>query len=150
MTRADFAAGDWIDQLVQALPGLAEVQEPYLREYWEQNPRVHDVVGERDGNQPAFPLDDLRDLYAMARHSHVFGEQTHYAPLLAVLNPVRHILYAHPTLALVRNRIIGKDDFWMQILNGGSSTTAPDLIAGLMARRLRSWPGTASGRPRPN
>ncbi len=134
MTRAEFAAGDWIDRLVQALSGLAEVQEPYLREYWEQNPRVHDAVGEGDGNQPAFPLDDLRDLYAIARHSHVFGEQEHYAPLLAVLDPVRHILYSHPTLAPVRSRIIGKDDFWMQILNAGNSTTATDLIAGLMAR----------------
>ena len=134
MTMAEFAAGDWIDRLAQALPGLAEAQEPYLREYWEQHPRVHDAVGERDGTQPAFPLDDLRDLYAIARHSHVFGEHAHYAPLLAVLDPVRHILYAHPTLAPVRSRIIGKDDFWMQILNGGSSTTAPDLIVGLMAR----------------
>ncbi len=131
---AAFAAGDWIDRLAQALPGLAEAQEPYLREYWEQHPRVHDAVGERDGTQPAFPLDDLRDLYAIARHSHVFGEQAHYAPLLAVLDPVRHILYAHPTLAPVRSRIIGKDDFWMQILNTGNSTTATDLIAGLMAR----------------
>ena len=134
MTRAEFAAVDWIDRLVQALSDLAEVQEPYLREYWEQHPRVHDAVGERDGTQPAFPLDDLRDLYAMARHSHVFGEQAHYAPLLAVLDPVRHILYAHSTLAPVRSRIIGKDDFWMQILNAGNSTTATDLIAGLMAR----------------
>lgn len=134
MTMAEFAAGDWIDRLAQVLPGLAEVQEPYLREYWKQHPRVHDAGGERDGTQPAFPLDDLRDLYAMARHSHVFGEQEHYAPLLAVLDPVRHILYSHPTLAPVRSRIIGKDDFWMQILNAGNSTTATDLIAGLMAR----------------
>ena len=32
------------------------------------------------------------------------------------------------------SRIIGKDAFWMQILNTGSSTSATDLIAGLMAR----------------
>ena len=134
MTRAEFAAGDWIDRLAQALPGLAEVQEPYLREYGKQHPRVHSAGGGRDGKQPAFPLDDLRGLYAMARHSHVFGEQEHYAPLLAVLDPVRHILYSHPTLALVVGRIIGKDDFWMQILNAGSSTSATDLIAGLLAR----------------
>lgn len=134
MTRAELAAGDWTDRLAQALPGLAEAQEPYLREYWEQNPRVHRVGGGRDGTQPAFPLDDLRDLYARARHSHVFGEQAHYAPLLAVLDPVRHVLYSHPTLAPVRSRIIGKDDFWMQILDSGNSTSATNLIAGLMAR----------------
>ena len=134
MTMAEFAAGDWIDRLAQVLPGLAEVQEPYLREYWEQHPRVHRVGGGRDGNQPAFPLDDLRDLYARAHHSHVFGEQEHYAPLLAALDPVRHILYSHPTLERVRSRIVGKDDFWMQIPNANNSTTSTNLIAGLMAR----------------
>ena len=130
----EFEAGDWIDRLARALPGLAEAQEPYLREYWKQNPRIHGAVGGRGGNQPAFPLDDLRDLYAIARHSHVFGAQEHYAPLLAVLDPVRYILYSHPTLALVMSQIIGKDAFWMQILNAGRSTSATDLIAGLMAR----------------
>ena len=134
MTMTEFAAGDWIDRLARALPGLAEAQEPYLQEYRKQNPRVHGAVGGRDGNQPAFSLDDLRDLYAIARHSNVFGEQEHYAPLLAVLDPVRYILYSHPTLALVMSQIIGKDDFWMQILNTGSLTSATDLIAGLMAR----------------
>ena len=142
MTMAEFAAGDWIDRLARALSGLAEAQEPYLQEYWKQHPRVHGAGGARvhgagggrDGNQPAFPLDDLRSLYAIARHSHVFGEQEHYAPLLAVLDPVRYILYSHPTLALVMSQIIGKDDFWMQILNTGSVTSATDLIAGLMAR----------------
>ena len=134
MTMTEFAAGDWIDRLARALPGLAEAQKPYLQEYWKQNPRVHGAVGGRDGNQSAFPLDDLRDLYAIARHSDVFGKQEHYAPLLAVLDPVRHILYSHPTLALVMSQIVGKDAFWMQILNTGSSTSATDLIAGLMAR----------------
>ena len=131
---AEFAAGDWIDRLARALRGLAEAQEPYLQEYWKQNPRVHSAGGGRDGHQPAFPLDDLRDLYAIARHSHVFGVQEHYAPLLAVLDPVRYLLYSHPTLARVRSPIIGKDAFWMQILNAGRSTSAADLIAGLMAR----------------
>ena len=134
MTIAEFAAGDWTDRLAQALPGLAEAQEPYLREYWKQNPRVHSVVGGGDGNQPASSLDDLRDLYAIARHSHVFGQQEHYAPLLAVLDPVRYLLYSHPTLTPVVGRIIGKDDFWMQILDSGSSTSATNLISGLMAR----------------
>ena len=134
MTIEEFEAGDWIDRLAQALPGLAEVQEPYLEEYRKQNPRVHSVVGDGDGNRPAFPLNDLRDMYAIARHSHVFGEHEHCAPLLAVLDPVRHILYSHPTLASVVGWIIDKDDFWMQILGSGNLTSATDLIAGLMAR----------------
>ena len=134
MTIEEFEAGDWIDRLARALPGLAEVQEPYLEEYRKQNPRVHSVVGDGDGNQPAFPLNDLRDLYARARHSHVFGQQEYYARLLTVLNPVRYILYSHPTLAPVVGQIIGKDNFWMQILGSGNSTSATDLIAGLIAR----------------
>ena len=134
MTMAEFAVGDWLDRLAGALHGLAEAQEPYLQEYRQQHPRVYGAGGGRGGNQPAFPLDDLRDLYAIARHSHVFGAQEHYAPLLAVLDPVRYILYWHPTLAPVVGRIVGKDAFWMQILNTGSSTSATDLIAGLMAR----------------
>ena len=34
----------------------------------------------------------------------------------------------------VSGRTFGENDFWMQILNTGSSISAGDLIAGLMAR----------------
>ena len=64
MTSEEFAAGNWIDRLAQVLRSLAEVQEPYLQKYCKQNPRVHVVFEERGGNPPAFPLDDLRNLYA--------------------------------------------------------------------------------------
>ena len=128
MTAGEFSADEWIDRLARALPGLAEAQEPYLREYHEHNPRVHFELGGRDGNLPAFPMDDLRDLYAMALHSHAF------TALCAVLDPVRHILRSHPTLEPVVSRIIGRDDFWMQILGKGSKTSLADLIGGLMAR----------------
>ena len=88
----------------------------------------------RDGNPLAFSVDDLRDLYAMAFHSHAFGEEKHYAALNAALNPVRGILRWHPTLARVVSPIIGRDDFWIRILGSGSSTSLTDLAAGLMAR----------------
>ena len=127
-------ARDWIDRLARALRPLAEAQEPYLQKYWEQNPRVHVVSVGRGGNPPAFPLDDLRALYAMACHSNVFGEEEYYAPLCTVLDPVRSILRSHPTLARVASPIIGRDEFWMEILNTGNSTSPADLIAGLMAR----------------
>ena len=110
-----------MDRLAQALPDLARAQEPYLHEYMEQNPRVKVVFDRRSGT-PAFPLDDLRDIYASARHSNVFGKREHYAPLRAALDPVRHILVSHPALAQVVGPIIGRDDFWMQILNTGAST----------------------------
>ena len=45
--------------------------------------------------------------------------------LRAVLDPVRYTLHSHPTLARVVGRIIGKDEFWVQILGSGGSTS-PD------------------------
>ena len=134
MTSEEFTAENWIDRLARALRNLAEAHEPYLQKYYRQNPRVHVVFEERGGNPPAFPLDDLRDLYAMAYHSKVFGKEEYYAPLCAVLDPARHILRSHPTLARVASPIIGRDEFCMEILNISNSTSPADLIAGLMAR----------------
>ena len=134
MTAEEFSAGDWIDRLAQALPDLAEEQKPYLREYRKHDPRAHFELRGRGDNSSVFRLDDLRDLYAMAFHSYDFGEEKHYAALSAVLNPVRNILRSHPTLARVMSPIIGEDDFWMQILGSGSSTSLTDLTAGLIAR----------------
>ena len=134
MTVEEFSAGNWIKRLAQTLPDLAEEQRPYLREYHKHNPRAHFELKERYNNPQVFPLDDLRDLYSMAFHSYDFGEEKHYAALNAVLNPVRGILRSHPTLAQVMSPIIGRDDFWMQILSSGSSTSLTDLTAGLMAR----------------
>ena len=62
---------------------------------------------ERSGNPPTFQLDDLRDLYAMAYHSKVFGKEEYYAPLCSVLDPARGILRSHPTLARIASPIIG-------------------------------------------
>ena len=87
MKVAEFVAGDWIDRLARALPCLAELQERYLQGYRELTPRMYGAFGGRDGDRPAFPLDDLLTLYAEARHSNLFGEQEHYEPLLAVLGP---------------------------------------------------------------
>ena len=70
----------------------------------------------------------------MACHSNVFGEEEYYAPLCAMLDPVRSILRSHPTLARIASPIIGRDEFWMEIFNTGNSTAPADLIAGLMAR----------------
>ena len=128
-----FAAGDWIDRLAQALPALAEVQEPYLRDYRERHARVI-VVNE--GKPPPFPLDDLRMLYEEAHYGRMRDEDTHYAPLRTVLDPVRHALLAHPVIerVAVAGRVIGDNKFWMRIPGSGSLTSAGDLIAGLLAR----------------
>lgn len=130
----EFMAADWIDRLARALDRLAEAQEPYLQKFWEQNPRVHVVSAGRDGKHLTFPLDDLRILYAIARQSKIISDQEHFGSLCTVLDPVRYILLSHPTLERVAGRIIGKDDFGMQVLNSGVSTSPTDLIAGLMAR----------------
>ena len=134
MTAEGFSAGNWIDRLAQALPGLAETQEPYLEEFRERNASARIALRGRDGTPLTFPLDDVRILYSRARHSHVFCEAEGYAPLRALLDPVRHILISHPTLASVVGPIIGRDNFYMQILNAGQSTSPTDLIAGVMAR----------------
>ena len=70
----------------------------------------------------------------MAYHSHILGEEAYYASLCAVLDPVRIILRSHPTLAPVANPIIGRDEFWREILHSGHAASPTDLIAGLMAR----------------
>lgn len=134
MTSEEFVAENWVDRLAPALHKLAEAQESYLPEYYGRSRRLQIVFGEQDSNPPVFPLDDLRDLYAMAYHSNVFGNEKHYEPLSAVLDPVRSILRSHPTLAQVASPIIGRDEFWMEIVNTGNSTSPADLIAGLMAR----------------
>ena len=134
MNKDESATEIWIDRLAAALPELAELQEPYLQEYQNQNPLVHQVFVNQEEIPPSFPLDDLRMLYTTAYHSNAFGKTEYYAHLREVLDPVRHILRSHPTLKQVVSRIIGKDDFWMQVLNSGHSTSPTDLIAGLMAR----------------
>ena len=134
MTSGGFAAGDWIDRLAGALPGLAEAQERYLSRYREMRLLSHLAPGVHANGAPEFPLGDLHELYARARHSHLLGEREHYAALCAVLDPVRHILIAHPTLARVVGPLVGRDNFYMEILNAGGSTSPTDLIAGLMAR----------------
>ena len=134
MNKDDFSTETWIERLASALPKLAKIQEPYLEAYQQQNPQVHHVYVNRQGIPPTYPLDDLRILYAKAYHSNTFGNAQYYAPLREVLDPVRHIMRSHPTQEQVVSPIIGKDDFWMQVLNSGLSTSPSDLIAGLIAR----------------
>ena len=130
----EFSAGDWIGHLADVLPRLDEVQQSFLKEYWQRNPSIHVVSGGLDSKLVEFPLDDLRDLYAMASRSHTFGEREYYAPLCAVLDPVRHLLMSHPTLAAGIGPVIGRDNFYMHVLRSGQLTSPTNLPAGLMAR----------------
>ena len=134
MDSKKFAVDDWIQRLALSLGKLAEAQEPYLKKYYKQHPRVHVLSEDGSIEPPAVALDDLRDLYGMACHSHVLGDWRYFAPLGAVLDPARNILRSHPTLAGVMNLIVRQDEFWMEILNNGHSTSSGDLVAGLMVR----------------
>ena len=134
MTSEKFAAKNWIDRLALALRSLAEAQESYLPEYYGRSRRLQIVFGEQGGPPPAFPLADVRTLYLMACHSHVWGQEEYYAALCAALDPVRVILRSHPTLERVASPVIGQDEFWMEILKSGTLTSPTNLIAGLMAR----------------
>ena len=133
MTTVRFDAEAWIERLAELLPPLARAQEPYLREYQERYGRV---IVLRDGEPPPFPLEDLRLLYDEVRDSRPWGLETHYAPLRAVLNPVRYALLAHPVLerVAVTGRLIGDNRFSMEIPGSGGDIYAGTLIAGLMAR----------------
>ena len=44
MNSAAFAVKEWIDRLASALRKLAEAQEPYLKEYYRQNPPTYVLV----------------------------------------------------------------------------------------------------------
>ena len=132
MNSEEFDAGNWVERLARALPGLSEVQEPFLQEYWQRNPHERVVVDGRD--ETPFPLGDLRMLYARARHAGIFGEHAYYAPLRTAMDPVRMILRSHPVLWCAVGPLIDNDDFWVQIRGHGSRTSLTDLIGGLMAR----------------
>ena len=134
MNQESFVAEDWVDKLVSALASLANVQKHYLLEYDRRYPVSPFMYGCQDFEGQAFPLDDLRMLYARARSGNTLGEEEHYAPLSKALNPVRHVLISHPTLERVYGRIIGRDGFSMDILNTGGEISPADLIAGLFAR----------------
>ena len=134
MMAEEFSPGDWIGRLAGALPALAEAQEPYLPGYREIRAFLPTLPGMEDGGSPAVRVDELGELYVRARHSHLLGEEARYAALNAALDPVRHILLRHPTIARVVGPIIGRDNFYMQILNSGGSTSPANLAAGLIAR----------------
>lgn len=134
MTSKAFDADGWIDRVTAAVGALAQAQESYLQAYWQHNPRKQVIVNGRD--ETPFPLDDVRMVYAQARYSRTFGREAEYAPLRAMLDPARHALLSHPELERVAvvGRIVGENDFWMRMVNSGTSISAGDLIAGLMAR----------------
>jgi len=134
MTSGAFDVGDWMERVVAALRALAKAQEPFLHAYWQHNPREQLIVDGRD--ETPFPLDDLRMVYAEARYSRRFGREAEYAPLRALLDPTRHALLSHPKLERVAvvGRPVGENDFWLRMVSSGTSLSAGDLIAGLMAR----------------
>ena len=134
MKADEFSAGDWIDRLALALPKLAAAQKPHLM--FHSSFRVSALDPTPGGHHfaDAFPLDHLRMLYQRARHLEGTAEGKDFEALLTELNPIRHIVNAHPTVAGAASPLIGRDEFSMQILNGSHRTCTTDLIAGLLAR----------------
>ena len=134
MTARAFDAGAWIEQLAAALVDLEKVQGPYLQSYQQQKGRKIVFVNGKD--ETPFPLDDLRMVYSGARYSGKFGQEAEYSRLRSVLDPTRHILLSHPELERVAvvGRPVGENNFWLRMLHTGTSISAGDLIAGLMAR----------------
>ena len=134
MNTNEFSTGDWIDRLALALPKLAEAQKPYLIHYPSFRLRAFAPLTGSNTSEDAFPLDDLRMLYQQARHFEGTVEEKDFEALLAELNPVWHIVNAHPTVAGVASPLIARDEFSMQVLTGSRTTCTTDLIAGLIDR----------------
>ena len=134
MTPEAFSAKNWVGHLGDALPGLAKAQEPYISRYRGFRVFLPAIQSWGDSLSPDANVEELAELYHRARHSHLWGEAAHCTALNAALDPVCHILLRHPTLARVVGPIIGRDNFYMQILDSGISTTLVDLAAGLMVR----------------
>ena len=135
MTEAEYSADDWIDRLASALRILAKEQKPWLKKYYEETPYVHEMSEGSNGISSDSLLDHLRDIYATARlGGKIFGEKEHYTALRKLLDPARHTLHSHPTIERVMSPIIGKDDFWIQVLGNGQSICLTDLLAGLVVR----------------
>ena len=130
----EFSLGDWIDRLDRALSGLAEAQEPDFSGYREFRTFLPAIPGVEDGGSRGVGVKELGELYARARYSQLRCEEAWYEALNAALDPVRHILLRHPTIAWVVGPIIGRDNLYMQVLNSGGSTTPADLAAVLMTR----------------
>ncbi|MXY91690.1 MAG: hypothetical protein F4Y89_14290 [Gammaproteobacteria bacterium] len=122
-----FDAEVWVDRLALILPKLSKAQVPYLEEYWKHRPRTRRIVNDKDVTP--YPLDDVRMVYAEARHSRKAGKEAQYRPLLELLDSTRHILLSHPVLdrVAVAGRTIGENDFCLAILKSGTTTYARDL-----------------------
>ena len=135
MTEAEYSADNWIDRLASTLRILFKEQEPWLKYYYEETPYVTVMSEGSNVISPDSLLEHLRGIYATARHGgKVSGEKEHYSALRKLLDPARHILRSHPALERVMSRIIGEDDFWIQVLGNGQSICLTDLIAGLVVR----------------
>ena len=132
MKLEDFEAGNWIERLARALRRLSQAQRPFLRDYWQHNPRKRVVVDGRD--ETPFPLDDLNSIYIFARHGRMVSEREYYEPLRAAMDPVLSLLRSHPTLWRVVGPLIDNDEFWVRMLGHGSLTSLTNVIGGLMAR----------------
>ena len=84
----------WIARKSSVFSKLSKEQHPYLQMYWQHHPREHVIFDGRD--ETPYPLDDLRMVYSMARHSETLAGTARYAPLREVLDPTRHALLSNP------------------------------------------------------
>ena len=138
MTETEYSADDWIDRLASTLRRLAKEQEPWLNKFHDEIPFVHVMSEGSNGISSDSLLDHLRRVYTIARHGgKIFGEKEHYTALRKLLDPARHILRSHPTIERVMSPIIGKDDFWIQVLGNGQLICQTHLIAGLVVRAAK-------------
>ncbi len=87
MILMTYTLNTWCDRLGPALSQLAEVQEPFLEEYWQVNSYPTRVTFNGVDETP-FPKDDIAHLYDLARMASRSADKKHYKPLCEVLDPV--------------------------------------------------------------
>ena len=128
MNAEEFDAENWIDYLAQALSRRAEEHESRLRKYLGLNPDIHILFGGREGDPHTFSPDDVRDHFSPMgrRWNWVTREVENHAAKTSASDCVRRILLSHPTLGGVAGSKIGHEEFWLQVLDRGRSTSLTD------------------------
>ena len=134
MTAVGFNACHWIEELAQALSGLASAQALYQDDLYQW--RRQSVRSEMETIAPHHPSDDLNSFYyhTCLRPGRYFEER--YASLRAAYADVRAVLAVHPSWAAFLDAADDRSELWIQIVNSGSLQDLSSMVGGLMARAM--------------
>jgi len=135
MTAGSFETEAWIGRLSKSLVDLKKAQVAFSRVCRQRGARRVGTPSGR-GKEESVSLDDLRVFYSRVRYGLGLEQGPEREQVRDALNATRYVLLSHPQLerVAVSGRTIGENDFWLRVLNSGSSISASDLVAGLVTR----------------